>query len=249
MSNSGDGSIGYGDLKLGGSGNTSHSQCSKSNGVYKLSKAFVASSKTASAAIVSAWQNCISRPGYHASVEYGDNPSTFFVYLGRRDENRNTEKGTALVTAIPPLDCSGLSPTSLARGISWDAKSGERLILCSRADVKQPISIALNFVDGPSQKLSIPATKSVTFKWVPRGPGDCADNDVGGYSPGSDKPVPASCNDEMVVKTAVCWGNIAPSYPHPAGRNFCTYKSTETSKCLGTAGMNGTKYECLAVEE
>jgi hypothetical protein len=151
-SRSGGGGFSYAGIGLNVSTSSSSSDCSRNSSGYVLSQSGQEKVKTASKAIVDAWQNCMNRFGSFASALFRDDMHQFTVMLRTRGTKTNSE--TVALRSLQPFNCT-IPKDELERGFSYNNGAS---VSCSRADIRQAITIDIKYGTGyPGEPLYIPA--------------------------------------------------------------------------------------------
>ena len=114
-SRSGGGGFSYGLIGLNLSASSTSNSCSKGQNSYALSNDAREAIKTASRAIVDAWEGCIHSFGSHASVLYRDDLHQFTIILDTRGVLNN--RGVAKINSLSKFRCT--TPRSkMANGVT-----------------------------------------------------------------------------------------------------------------------------------
>lgn len=140
---SSNGSVSYGDFKLGFGNGSGSNDCSNSSGKYALSSQAQLAIKKAAPSIVQAWKECILNVyGAHASVKHTPDPNQFGILLQVRDNALS--RTSARVRSRQYYQCTE-ERSSLERGVVF---RNSYATTCTRANPSEQINIDVNFGDG-----------------------------------------------------------------------------------------------------
>jgi hypothetical protein len=126
-----------------GGGSQSYDACKSQSNNAQYSSDFLHKKQEEAKGIVAAWRACVTQPGMHVSVYYGEDPKNFFVYLRHVSDSDSAVKVKSIVEAAPDSPAFQCKPSLhvLSAGIRC---TGSRTIPCKRQKPDEEIALSVN---------------------------------------------------------------------------------------------------------